>query len=134
MSVHILKLPTQPQRVVIDPETRLLYNKAYNQGFFLIRVKWKQHSVGLSFPCINCPGTQGKGMVTETERNKNTKQTQVQNTKCRKRIRAIPGLLLASWALVFLIPALSVCLTVCVSEQQHGALLGQHQLEPWLSP
>lgn len=30
MSVHILKLPTQPQRVVIDPETRLLYNKAYN--------------------------------------------------------------------------------------------------------
>lgn len=51
ISVHIPVLLTLPQRAIIDSDTRLLYNKAYNWAFFFFESKGNKHSVGLFFPC-----------------------------------------------------------------------------------
>lgn len=74
MSVHILRLPALPWRVIIDPETRSLYNKADNWVFFFIWDKWKPFC-GIIFPPYNCPDPQKGGMMIARSLRKEEKQT-----------------------------------------------------------
>ena len=75
--LHILRLPALPWRVIIDSETRSLYNKADNWVlffFFFIWDKWKPFC-GIIFPPYNCPDPQKGGMMIARSLRKEEKQT-----------------------------------------------------------
>lgn len=78
ISVHIPVLPTLPQRVIIDSDTRLLYNKAYNWAFFFLSqretsILWDYSSpVRLSRPT----GRGNSGKRTAKEKKEKTPKIQ----------------------------------------------------------
>lgn len=75
MSVHILRLPALPWRVIIDPETRLLYNKADNWFLFFFHLRQMESILWNYFSPYNCPDPQKGGMMIARSLRKEEKQT-----------------------------------------------------------
>lgn len=125
ISVHILKLPTLPQRVVTDPETRLLYDKAYNCVFFFNQSKMETTFCGIIFPLYKL-----SGHTTKRNGDRNLKEEKIQNKPSpkHKTYESVPFLasskppgLLSSSSCSLVSVYLSVCLH---SEQQPWGTAG----------
>ena len=96
MSVHILRLPALPWRVIIDPEIRLLYNKADNWFLFFFSFETNGiHSVELFFPIqLSRPTERGND---DSKKSKERRKADTKSTKFVKKQVPIPWKSRAPW-------------------------------------